>query len=72
MLIGQITSAIIHEALCRTLNHKVAGSDEVPGLVLKHMPPAFYEALHLFFQVLAITGITPPPFMALEPNYPPQ
>ncbi len=27
--------------------------------MLKHMPQQFYEALHLLFQALAITGITP-------------
>jgi hypothetical protein len=59
MLIGQITPAIFQEALRRTPNHKVAGPDGVPGLVLKHMPPAFHEAIHLLFQVMAITGITP-------------
>ena len=60
MLIGQITPTIFHETLCRTPNHKAAGPDGVPGLVLKHMPPAFHEAIHLLFQAMAITGITPP------------
>jgi len=60
MLIGQITPAIFQEALRRTPNHKVAGPDGVPGLVLKHMPPAFHEAIRLIFQAMAITGITPP------------
>ncbi len=60
MIAGQITPAIMQEALGRTRNHKAAGPDGVPGLVLKHMPPAFHEALHLLFQALAETGITPP------------
>ena len=44
-------------------NHKAAGPDGVPGLVLKHMPKQFHEALHLLFQALAITGITPPSWL---------
>ena len=58
MLIGQITPAIFHEALRHIPNHKVAGLDGVPGLVLKHMPPAFHEAIHLLFKAMVITGIT--------------
>ena len=53
----------MQEALRRTPNHKAAGPDGVPGLVLKHMPPAFHEALHLLFQALAETGITPPTWL---------
>ena len=49
MMISQITPTIFHEALRRTPNHKVAGLDGVPGLVLKHMPPAFHEVVHLLF-----------------------
>ncbi len=49
MITGHITPAITHEALRRTPNHKAAGPDGVPGLVLKHMPQAFHEALHLLF-----------------------
>ncbi len=60
MIAGHITPAIMHEALRRTPNHKAAGPDGVPGLVLKHMPPEFHKALHLLFQALAETGITPP------------
>jgi hypothetical protein len=63
MVIDQITPAIFQEALCRTPNHKAVGPDGVPGMVLKHMPPAFHEALHLLFQALAITGITPPSWL---------
>ncbi len=60
MRIGQITPAIFHETLRRTPSYKAAGPYGVPGLVLKHMPPAFHEAIHLLFQAMAITGITPP------------
>ncbi len=63
MMIGQITLAFFHEALRRTPNHKAAGPDGVPGLVLKHMPPTFHEAIHLLFQAMPITGITPPTWL---------
>ena len=63
MLIGQITPVIFHEALRRTPNHKAESQDGVPGLVLKHMPPAFLEAIHLLFQAMAITWITPPTWL---------
>jgi len=49
MLIGQITPAIFHEAFRRTPNHKAAGLDGIPGVILKHMSPAFHEALHVLF-----------------------
>ena len=60
MISGQIALAIMQETPRRNPEHKAAGPDGVPGLVLKHMPPTFHEALHLFFQALAITGTTPP------------
>jgi len=63
MLIGQITLAIFQEALRRAPNYKIAGHDGVPGLVLKHMPPAFHEAIHLLFQAMVIIGITPPTWL---------
>jgi hypothetical protein len=49
MISGCITPAIMHEALRHTLSHKAAGPNGVQGLILKHMPPAFHEALHLLF-----------------------
>jgi len=49
MLIGQITPSIFHEALRRTPNHKAIGQDGLSGLVIKHRPPALYEAIHLLF-----------------------
>jgi hypothetical protein len=63
MIAGKITPAIMLEALRRTPKHKAAGPYGVPCLVLKHMPPAFHEALHLLFQALAETGITPPAWL---------
>ncbi len=49
MISGCITPIIMQEALRRTPSYKAAGPDVVPGLILKHMPPAFHEALHLLF-----------------------
>ncbi len=63
MIFGHITTAIMEDALRHTSNRKAAWQDEVPGLVLKHMPAAFHEALHLLFQALAITGITLPSWL---------
>jgi hypothetical protein len=58
MFIGQITPSIFQEVIRRTPNHKAAGPDGVQSLVLKHMPPAFHEALQLHFQAPDITGTT--------------
>ena len=58
-----ITPAIIQEALRHTPSHKAAGPDGVLGLVLKHMPQAFHEALHLLLQPMAITGIKTPSWL---------
>jgi len=64
MISGCITPAIMQKAIRRTLNHKEAGPDGVPGMILKHMPPGFHEALQLvFFQAMSITGITPPSWL---------
>ncbi len=63
MIAGCITPAIMQEALRRTPCHKAAGPDGVPRLILKHMLQAFYDALHLLFQSMAITGITPPSWL---------
>ena len=45
MISGCITLAVMQEALRRTPNHKAAGPDGVPGMIPKHMPPGFHEAL---------------------------
>ncbi len=60
MISRRITPAIMQEALRRTPNHKVAGPDGVPGMILKHMPPGFHEALQLLFQALSVMEITHP------------
>ena len=53
----------MQEALRRTTNHKAAGLDGVPGMILKHMPPRFHEALQFLFQAMSITGITTPSWL---------
>jgi hypothetical protein len=53
----------MQEAFRRTLNHKAAAPDRVPELVLKHMPPAFHEVLHLLFYALVITVVTSPTWL---------
>ncbi len=59
MIAGCITPVIMQEALRRTPNHKAAGPDGVPSMVLKHMPAGYHEALQLLFRSLSIAGITP-------------
>jgi hypothetical protein len=39
----------MQEALRRTPSHKAAGLDGIPGMILKHMPPAFQQAFQLLF-----------------------
>jgi hypothetical protein len=63
MISGCITPAVMQEALRRTPNHKATGPDGVPGMILKHMPQGFHEALQLLFQAMSITGITPPSWL---------
>ena len=50
----------MQRALRRTSNHKAAGLDGVPGMIMKHTFPGFHKVVKLVFQVLSITGITPP------------
>jgi hypothetical protein len=59
MLNGQFTPVIFQEALRRMPNHKVAGPDEVPGLVFKHMPLIVHEARLLLFQPRHLRGLPP-------------
>jgi hypothetical protein len=63
MILGCIIPAIMQEARRRTPNHKAAGLDGIPGMILKHMPLGFLEALQLLFQAMSITGITPPSWL---------
>jgi hypothetical protein len=60
MIIGHITPAIFQEALHQLPNHKAPGPDNIPGILLKHMPKAFHNAIFKLFQAKAITCITPP------------
>jgi hypothetical protein len=57
---GCITPTIIQEVIRHTPNHKAAGPEGIPGMILKHMSPTFHEALQLLFQAMPVTGITPP------------
>jgi hypothetical protein len=66
MISSCITPAIMQEALRRTPDHKTAGPNGVPGMILKHMPPRFHEALQLLFQAMSITGITPPSWLHIH------
>jgi hypothetical protein len=50
----------MQEAFRPIPNHKAAGPDGVPGLVLENMPPPFHEALHHLFKALTMTGIISP------------
>jgi hypothetical protein len=69
MISGCIIPTIMQEALRRTPNHKAAGPNGVPGMILKHMPLGFHETLQLLFQAMSITRITPP-LMAPQPRHP--
>jgi hypothetical protein len=60
MVIGNPTPAIFQEALRRLPGQKAPGPDNIPGVLLKHMPPAFHKAICQLFQTMAITGTTPP------------
>ena len=47
MISGCIPSVVMQEALRRTPNPKAAGPNGVPGMILKHMPSEFDEALQV-------------------------
>ena len=66
MISGCITLAIMQEALRRTPNHKATGLNRVPGMILKHMPSGFHEALQLLFHARSITGITSPSWLHIH------
>jgi hypothetical protein len=53
----------MQEDLRRTPNHKAAGPDGVPGMILKHVPSELHEALQLLFQAMFVTGITSPSWL---------
>jgi hypothetical protein len=63
MIIGHITPTIFQEALHQLPNHKAPGPDNIPGILLKHMPKAFHNAMFQLFQAMTITGITPPSWL---------
>jgi hypothetical protein len=66
MISGCFTPTIMQEALRRTPNHKAAGPDGVPGVIVKRMPPRFHEALQLLFHTMSITEITPPSWLHMH------
>jgi hypothetical protein len=49
MVIGSLTPAIFQEALRRLPSQKAPGLDNIPGVLLKHMPPAFHKAICQLF-----------------------
>jgi hypothetical protein len=63
MIIGHTTPAIFQETLHQLPNHKTNGPDNIPGILLKHMPKAFHNAIFQLFQAMAITCITPPSWL---------
>jgi len=60
MIIGNLTPAIFQEALRRLPSQKAPGPDNIPELLLKHIPTAFHKAICQLFQTMAITGTTDP------------
>ena len=60
MIIGKLTPAIFNEALRLLPSHKAPGPDNIPGVLIKHMPQAFHDTVFQLFQTMTITGITPP------------
>ena len=60
MIIGNITPAIFQEALRQLSNHKAPGPDNIPGILLEHMPIGFHKATYQLFQAMVTTGITLP------------
>ena len=63
MVVGNLTPAIFQEALRRLPSQKASGPDNIPRVLLKHIPPAFHKAICQLFQTMAITSTTPPNFL---------
>jgi hypothetical protein len=60
MIIDNPTPSIFQEALRRLPGNKALGPDNIPSVLLTHMPPAFHKITCQLFQTMAITGTTPP------------
>ncbi len=60
MIIGKLTPSVFKEALRLLPSYKAPGPDNISGMLIKHMPQAFHDAVFQLFQTMAITGITPP------------
>jgi len=60
MIIGKLTPAVFNEGLRLLPSHKAPGPDNIPGVLIKHMPQKFHDVVFQLFQTMTITGITPP------------
>ena len=63
LVVGRLTQEVFDEALRRNPHYKAAGLDEIPGVILNNMPTAFLDATLSLFQLMAVTGITPPDWL---------
>ena len=63
LVVGRLTQEVFDEALRRNPNYKAAGPDEIPGVILNNMPTAFLDATLSLFQLMVVTGITPPDWL---------
>ena len=58
-LLNTITRADYDLCLKKSGNGKATGPDNIPGEIIKSMPPEFHDALFLIFTLLARTRTTP-------------
>jgi hypothetical protein len=63
MIICKLTPAVLNEALRLLPSHKAPGPDNIPGVLIKHMSQEFHEAVFQLFQIMTITGRTPPKWL---------
>ena len=63
IIAGRLTQDVLDEALQRNPNYKAPGPDGIPGVILNNMPTAFLKATLALFQLMAVTGITPPAWL---------
>jgi hypothetical protein len=60
MVIGKIIPAIFQAALHQLPNHKAPGRDNIPGVLLKHMPQTFHNAIYQLIQLMSASRTSPP------------
>jgi hypothetical protein len=60
MIIDKLTPAVFNEALRLLPGHKAPCPDNIPRVLIKHMPHEFHDAIFQLFQTMTITCITPP------------